>query len=84
MEIKQLSLCNQTAGPIGTKFGTRMWIDMGIDAGLTKLACRYPRGAILGVSGCKNINTGKCHDLKIQKLIRYNFWGCRGKKQVLE
>ena len=37
---------------------------MGIDAGLHKLARRDPRGAILGVSCCKNVNTRKCHGLK--------------------
>ena len=37
---------------------------MGIDAGLQKLARRDHRGAILGVSGCKTVNTRKCHDLK--------------------
>ena len=40
----------QTAGPIMTKFGTSMWIDLGIVPTETKLLLGNP-GGILGVSG---------------------------------
>ena len=35
----------QTAGPIGTKFGTHLWIHLGMDR-LKQLAPRYPRAAL--------------------------------------
>ena len=39
---------DQTAGPIGTKFGTRLQIHLGMDIGYKQLAPRYTRGAFGG------------------------------------
>ena len=38
----------QSAGPIGTKFGTRLWIHLGMDIGYKQVAPRYPRVAFGG------------------------------------
>ena len=49
----------QTAGPIATTFGMRLWIHLGMDIMLKTICPRYPRAA-WGVRGLTIQNTGKC------------------------
>ena len=43
----------QTAGPIGTNFGSRLRIHRGMDIGYIKVAPQYPRGHLGEVEGHK-------------------------------
>ena len=51
----------QTDGPIGTKFGTRLWIHLGMDIGKT-IRPTIPHGGIWGrgVRGSTIQKPGKC------------------------
>ena len=49
-QIQDWESC-QTAGQIGTKFGTGLWIHLGMEMGQNHFAPRYPRAA-LGGGGC--------------------------------
>ena len=52
--------CCQTAGPIGTTFGTRLWIHLGMDIYAKNISPTMPQGGIWGVRGSIIQNTGKC------------------------
>ena len=57
---KVLGSC-QTAGPIGTKFGTRLWIHLGNGHRLKTIRHTIRRGDILGgFMGSTIHNSGKC------------------------
>ena len=61
----------QTVGPIGTKFGTRLQIHMGMVIGWKQTVPRDP-GVILGFrwSTC-NQKFEECHDLQRKNKINY-------------
>ena len=59
-QIQVLGSC-QTAGPIGTKFGTRLWIHLGNGHRLKTIRPTIRRGDILGGFMKSTIqNSGKC------------------------
>ena len=49
----------QTGGPIGTKFGTRLRIHLGMDIGLKQLSPLYPRGHFGGFRGSEIQKSGR-------------------------
>ena len=55
------SIGGHTAGPIMTKFGTHMRIDMGM---VSKKLTPHPRGVVVEIlRWSKNQKSGKCHEL---------------------
>ena len=57
------SIGGKTAGPIMTKFGTHMRIDLG-------MVPPHPRGVEVGILvGSNNQNSGKCHELSRKSIL---------------